>query len=102
MRTIFYRVALEALTNVVRHAKATCVKVIISELPGVMQMEVSDNGKSFAAAKTMRVPNHRQLGLISMRERVEMVGGNFHLESTVGQGTVVRASLPFNRAKEKP
>jgi len=98
-RTVLFRVAQEALTNVVRHAHATQVIMNISELPGAIRMEISDDGKSFPVRKTFLAKNPKRLGLVGMRERIEMVGGNLTIESTPGQGTTVRAELPFNPAK---
>lgn len=94
-RTVLYRVALEALTNVVRHAHATHVKVTISRLPGLVRMEINDDGKSFAVEKTLQAGNPKRLGLIGMQERIEMVGGRFTLASTPQRGTTVRADIPF-------
>ena len=94
-RTVLYRVAQEALTNVARHAEATRVHVGITQIPGAVRMDISDNGKSFAVGKTLRANHKNRLGLIGMRERVEMVGGNLTIESAPGSGTTVRAEIPF-------
>ena len=58
-------------------------------------MEISDNGKSFPVRKTLRAKTNKRLGLVGMRERVEMVGGTLTIESTPGKGTTVRAEIPF-------
>jgi len=94
-RTVLFRVAQEALTNVVRHARATIVKLTIREIAGGIRMDISDNGKSFQVRKTLLAKNNKHLGLIGMRERVEMVGGHFTLDSVPGTGTTVRAEIPF-------
>lgn len=96
-RTVLYRVAQEALTNVARHAQATQVDMHISEIPGFIRMEVHDNGKSFQVLPTLAANNNKRLGLLGMRERVEMVGGTLTIESAPGLGTTVRADLPFRR-----
>jgi signal transduction histidine kinase len=96
-RVVLYRVAQEALTNVARHAQASTVNLIISELPGTVRMEVNDDGKSFQVLRTLSSRRHRRLGLIGMRERVEMVGGKLEIESAPGQGTSVRVEIPFGR-----
>jgi len=100
-RTVLFRVAQEALTNVARHAHATHVKMSISEVSGAIRMEISDNGQSFAVEKTLTARNHNRLGLIGMRERIEMVGGKLAIESTLGKGTTVRAEIPFIPEKTK-
>jgi len=94
-RTVLFRVAQEALNNVVRHSEATTVLLGISEHAGEIQMEITDNGKSFQVANTLLAKNNKRLGLIGMRERIEMIGGRFTIESVPGTGTTVRAELPF-------
>jgi two-component system CheB/CheR fusion protein len=101
-RTVLFRVAQEALTNVARHARASRVKLTITKIPGAVRMEVSDNGKSFPVRKTLRAKGNKRLGLVGMRERIEMVGGTLTIESAPGQGTTVRAELPFTPEKTKP
>jgi two-component system CheB/CheR fusion protein len=99
-RTVLFRVAQEALTNVARHARATRVKFSISRIPGAVRMEISDNGKSFPVRKIFRAKSKR-LGLVGMKERVEMVGGSFTIVSMPGKGTTVCAEIPFTPEKIK-
>jgi two-component system sensor histidine kinase DegS len=100
-RTVFFRVAQEALTNVVRHAQATRVRVGLSKISGAIRMEIADNGRSFAVKKTLLTGNNKRLGLVGMKERIEMVGGRLNIESAPGRGTIVRAEIPFASAKTK-
>jgi signal transduction histidine kinase len=100
-RTVLFRVAQEALTNIARHANASQVRMSISEVLGAIRMEISDNGKSFHVDKALQANNNKRLGLIGMRERVEMVGGKLTIESTSGKGTTVRAEIPFTPEKTK-
>ena len=95
-RTVLFRVAQEALTNVVRHARATHVEMRISKSIGAVQMEISDNGKSFPVERTFLAKNPKRLGLVGMKERIEMVGGTLTIESLLGKGTTVRVQVPFN------
>jgi signal transduction histidine kinase len=95
-RTVLYRVAQEALTNVARHARARIVVVHIRKIRRAVCMEVKDNGRSFRPDRILASKTNRRLGLIGMRERVEMVGGTFSIESAPGVGTTVRAVIPFN------
>ena len=97
-RTVLFRVAQEALTNVARHAKATRVKLSITPIAGAVRLEISDNGQSFQVDKILGARNPKRLGLVGMRERIEMVGGHLAIESKPGQGTTVRAEIPFVRA----
>ncbi|HZZ57098.1 MAG TPA: histidine kinase [Opitutaceae bacterium] len=98
-RTVLFRVAQEALTNVGRHARATLITVNIREIAGAVRMEISDNGRSFPVARTLQAKNPARLGLVGMRERVEMVGGELAIESVPGIGTTVRAEVPFTPDK---
>lgn len=95
-RTVLYRVAQEALINVGRHAQATEAEVGIQNIGGVICMNIKDNGKGFHHQSVARGNRNRRLGLLGMRERVEMVGGNFNVISTPGKGTTVEARIPFS------
>jgi signal transduction histidine kinase len=64
-------------------------------------MEIIDNGKSFQVEKVFGANSHHRLGLIGMKERVEMVGGKLTIESAPGVGTTVRAEIPFTPEKTK-
>ena len=66
-----------------------------------VRMEIKDNGKAFRVAKTLLSTHNKRLGLIGMKERLEMVGGELTITSVPGQGTTVRAQLPFKREKNK-
>jgi len=94
-RTVLYRVAQEALANVARHAQASLVEVSVQKLRHAIRMEVKDNGKSFEVQGALSARRNKGLGLLGMRERVEMVGGSFAVESLPGKGTTIRAEIPF-------
>ena len=94
MRTVLYRIVQEALKNVVNHAKASSVKVSIRVDSGVVYLEVSDDGKSFSLAAIRKEKSGKYLGLIGMRERAEMIGGSFDLDSTPGKGTKISVRIP--------
>lgn len=103
-RTVLYRVAQEALTNVTKHAKASQAKVSIQVVADAICMTVGDNGRSFDVNHAFCVKRRRGLGILGMRERVEMVGGIFSIESTPGKGTTVRVQIPLqngNHARNK-
>ena len=97
-RTVFYRVAQEALTNVERHAQASQVEVSIQKLQDCICMKIKDDGKSFQVEHALLAPGSKRLGLIGMRERLEMVGGRFDVESAPGKGTTIIAQIPFGKA----
>jgi signal transduction histidine kinase len=95
-RTVLYRVTQEALTNVGRHAHASRVDVSIQKLPRAVGLTIQDNGKSFQVERVLHAKRNNRLGLLGMRERVEMVGGSLRIESAPGQGTTIHAEIPFN------
>ncbi|MEK7685798.1 MAG: sensor histidine kinase [Verrucomicrobiota bacterium] len=101
-RTVLFRVAQEALTNVGRHAQASRVDVSIQRLRGDVRMEIKDNGKSFDVQRALHANGGKRLGLLGMRERVEMVGGTFCVESAPGQGTTIRVEIPFAKVRKGP
>ena len=93
-RTVLYRVAQEALTNVARHAQASQAEVKIRNLKGAVCMTIRDDGKGFWTKHVLRATKSR-LGLLGMRDRVEMVGGSFAVTSARGKGTTVLAQVPL-------
>ena len=100
-RTVLFRVAQEALTNVVRHAQASRVDVSIQKFPGRIRMTVKDDGKSFRVERTFPANGGQRLGLLGMEERLEMIGGIFTIESAPGQGTTVGAEIPLRRVRAR-
>jgi signal transduction histidine kinase len=97
-RTILYRVAQEALTNVSRHAQASRVEVSILKLPDCICLKIWDDGKSFSVEQALQANGSNRLGLLGMRERLEMVGGSFEVESGPGKGTTIIAKIPLHAA----
>ena len=100
-RTVLYRVAQEALTNVARHAHASRVEVCVQKLPDAVRMRIKDDGKSFEVEKMWQARKSQRLGLLGMRERVEMVGGTFLIESAPGKGTAVITQIPFTSGSKE-
>ena len=100
-RTVLFRVAQEALNNVGRHANASTVMIGITQIPEGIRMEICDDGKSFQVKQTLLAKNNKRLGLVGMRERIEMIGGSFAIESAPGRGTTVRAVVPFSVDEKK-
>ncbi|MBC8039267.1 MAG: PAS domain S-box protein [Opitutaceae bacterium] len=90
-QTVLYRVAQEALVNAAKHATATVIKVSLFEAADGVCLEVTDNGKGFDVKRHVSSARSKRLGMLGMRERVEMVGGRLVIESVPGRGTTVRA-----------
>lgn len=91
LETALYRVAQEALGNAARHSGATRVDVTLEYNPGFIVLGVFDNGTGFDLAGA----RGRGLGLLSMQERVTMLGGRFNIVTEPGQGTRVYAVVPI-------
>jgi signal transduction histidine kinase len=87
-----YRVAQEATNNIVKHARASQVHIALQQEDGLLTLTVADDGRGFDAGRDF--PGH--LGLKTMRERVERLGGTLHIESRPGRGTQVQAELPLS------
>jgi signal transduction histidine kinase len=87
-----YRVAQEALRNVVRHAAAAEARVAVTHHDGELRLTVRDDGAGFAAGWWGRPPG---LGLVSMEERVRLLGGTLRVRSRPGAGTEVVACIPL-------
>jgi PAS domain S-box-containing protein len=87
-----YRIAQEALNNIVKHARASRVEVRLELADGSVRLEIGDNGEGFDPQGEF--PGH--LGLRSMRERAEKAGGTLAVESTPGQGTRILIRIPVD------
>ena len=85
-----YRIALEAFTNVIKHAGASACHVLIKIENGSLLLEIVDNGRGLPAA------NRAGVGFYSMRERASELGGEFAVENKPSGGTIVRARLPMS------
>jgi signal transduction histidine kinase len=92
VETALFRIAQEGLNNVVRHAQAQRVEVTLQQDERHVTLRIADDGRGFDP-EAPRSGTH--LGLWSMRERVEQLGGQFEIESAPGRGTTVRALIPL-------
>ena len=91
-----FRIAQEAVRNVVRHAGANRVRVELAYKGGVVRMTVADDGRGFDQAGTRpRAGSH--LGILGMRERASLLDGRCEVLSTPGEGTLVAATVPLHR-----
>jgi PAS domain S-box-containing protein len=93
--TVLYRVCQEALNNVHRHAKASAVEVKIENIGNRVRMTITDNGQGCEVDPFLKAKRGKRLGLIGMRERLEMVGGEFKIHSPQGAGTTILAEIPL-------
>ena len=102
VETALFRVAQQALANVVEHASATHAEVAIDCTGKGVRLRVSDDGRGFDPDHVQVIADIAHFGLIAMRERVEALGGRFRVTTAPGHGTVVEASLPLTVATEGP
>ncbi|MGH2588185.1 MAG: sensor histidine kinase, partial [Dehalococcoidia bacterium] len=96
-----FRLVQEALTNVRKHAGAQEATVTLaSSGPDQLRVVIADDGQGFIPS-SQRNGTARSLGLTSMRERVEALGGTFHVKSRPGSGTQVTATIPIPRPRRE-
>ena len=95
VETTIYRVVQEGLTNVLKHAQASCVSLVLERRGGSVRAILEDDGKGFDVEATLASPEKaKRLGLRGMRERVALLGGELEVESSPGSGTTVFVRLP--------
>ena len=90
VETTAYRITVELLTNIVRHAEASAVSLTMTLRADLLMLIVEDNGRGITEPAP---PGH--LGLLGIRERLEIVGGEMKIESTPGEGTAVFVRIPL-------
>lgn len=93
LETALYRIVQEALTNVIKHAQATRVDVLLERRGEKLITIIEDNGQGFDTSTGL---SGDHLGLFGIRERLEMFGGVLHLESSPGMGTTLFAEVPYD------
>ncbi len=97
-----FRIYQEALTNIARHANASKIQVKLQKIKDSLLLEIIDNGKGIAAPE---MSNPKSLGLMGMRERARVWGGQVFVLSQSGYGTSIKVNIPlgdgFSEAKEK-
>jgi signal transduction histidine kinase len=97
LETVCFRIAQEALTNTVRHGHASNVHVKLQASENQVLLMVHDNGVGFEVEKIRaRALGGGSIGLISMQERANLVGGEIEIDSTSGNGTRIQAVLPLS------
>jgi len=100
VETACYRIAQEAITNILRHSHATEVWVVLQDRDGRVTLTVRDNGTGFDAPKVLGGAG-RGLGLLGMQERVRLVGGTIEITSEPGNGTRISVALDPSAGEER-
>jgi PAS domain S-box-containing protein len=103
VETTLFRTVQEALTNVAKHSAAQNVSVILERRPGSVGVIVEDDGAGFDPAAVAATGSRtRRIGLVGMRERVELLGGTLEVESAPGAGTTLFIRLPTHDTAAPP
>jgi PAS domain S-box-containing protein len=89
-----FRVVQEAITNVLRHAKASTIRIGIVESPDVLRLSIVDNGRGMTH---QQMSGRKSLGLLGMKERIAHLGGQMRISSSVGKGTHLDITIPVRR-----
>jgi two-component system sensor histidine kinase UhpB len=99
--TALFRVAQEALTNVIKYAQASYAWIRLHYMDCEVELQVEDNGQGFNTS-LLAQPNRSAWGVLGMRERAELLGGRFELQSSVGSGsgTRVQVTIPYQPVSE--
>jgi signal transduction histidine kinase len=103
VETACFRIAQEAMTNIIRHAEAKRVRVGLHGRNGELELTVEDDGTGFnvAAAQACAVGG-QSFGLLGMEERAELAGGRMEMHSSAGAGTRIRACFPLRLQPDRP
>jgi signal transduction histidine kinase len=83
---------------VARHADAKKVEVALEEFPKHLILKIADDGKGFDASFSQ---NQKTLGILGMKERTSMIGGNYQIQSNIGKGTIVEVTVPYEIKPEE-
>ncbi|MCX8010819.1 MAG: PAS domain S-box protein, partial [Ignavibacteria bacterium] len=95
--TSIFRIFQETLTNIMRHAEATLVEISLSKIDSILQLEIKDNGKGI---KPNKLEDPRSLGIIGMRERARLIGGELNIIGNPNLGTSVILTVDLNNQEK--
>ena len=94
--TIIFRIAQESLTNVSKHANASSLMLRLDFAAQNISLQIEDDGRGFDAEEVLRSASKRHWGLLGIKERVALVGGQCDIVSEPGKGTTIRVSVPLS------
>lgn len=97
LETTLYRIVQEALTNIMRHARASRVSIVLERAADCLTLIVEDDGCGFDARAVLKnAETEQRLGLLGMKERLALVSGNLSIESAQGRGTTLYVRIPMS------
>jgi signal transduction histidine kinase len=95
LKHVIYKILKEALNNIASRSKATLVCLFFSKRKGTVELTIQDNGEAFDMKREDLAGSRLVFALDSIRERTEIAGGSFAIESVIGKGTTIRALWPI-------
>jgi len=91
-----FRIAQEALTNCAKHSGITSAELRLEQAGDMLEFTVSDHGKGFAESDYIRMMSaEKHMGLMNMRERARLLGGECRIQSSPGEGTSIFVRIPI-------
>ncbi len=95
LKHVIYKILQETLNSIASRSKANLVCLFLSKRNGTVELTIQDNGEAFDMKREDLAGSRLVCGLDSMRERTEIAGGSFAIESVIGKGTTIRALWPI-------
>ncbi|HYK91977.1 MAG TPA: ATP-binding protein [Acidobacteriota bacterium] len=103
LKTVIFRVVQEGLTNIAKHSRAHNASVTLRRKRDLIELTIKDDGEGFKLEDLSGMEETRRgIGISSMKERTELVGGEFEIESSAGKGTTLKASWPISLPPPPP
>lgn len=100
VETALYRICQESLTNTAKYAQASVIELTIHNDELETVLTVRDNGKGFAIEDYLKSDKRKGIGLFSMNERAELLGGSFYIDTEINKGTTITVRIPKNESKK--
>ena len=92
---IIFRIVQEAFNNIIRHARASSCNVLLHYDSIALRISIADNGVGFDLLTESKASENNKAGLKNMRTRTKMIGGDMEIESRIGQGSILKFTIPF-------
>lgn len=100
LKTILFRILQEAMNNVVKHSQADRVVISLKRKGRTIELTIQDNGRGFEADRLREIKaSEKGFGITGMKERAELSGGRFEVDSASGRGTVIRATWAYTQIR---
>jgi len=97
IETVLYRVIQEALKNVSKHARASSARIRLWRDDNLIRCSIEDDGRGFDCEQVSSAKDQQGLGLLGIRERLQVLGGSYEIRSSPGKGTTLHVKIPWER-----